>query len=133
LFQYQGCYYHQHLDCMNYKKDHGKQQIGALRAASTQARTDLLRRLGYTVHEIWECEANKQLKANPALMAKIMRSLVMVESPLVASDALYGGRTETIRLLCDGRMTYKDVVSEYPFTMKYTRYIYYKFKCLKTK
>lgn len=95
----------------------------ALKTISTEARTDFLRRLGFKVTEIWECEAEEQLKKNPALLAQIMRNPIIAESPLVHTDGLYGGRTETIRLLFEGRAGYKDITSQYPFTQKYTRYV----------
>jgi hypothetical protein len=97
------------------------QQYLAERAISTEARTAHLTSLGYKVHEIYECDAERELKANPALLRQIMTTPIMKHSPLVARDALYGGRTETITLMANGILKYLDFTSLYSSVQKYTR------------
>jgi hypothetical protein len=100
------------------------QQYLIERAISTDARTLHLKNLGYEVHEIYECDAERELKADPALLRKIMASSVMKYTPIVARDALYGGRTETITLMADGILKYLDFTSLYSSVQKYTRLIF---------
>lgn len=93
----------------------------AERAISTEARTQHLRSLGYVVNELWECEAKAYLARNKDLRAKIKASPVFDSSPLLPHDAVFGGRTETFRLILQGLLRYFDFTSLYPFIMKYCR------------
>jgi hypothetical protein len=99
------------------------QQYLAERAVSTDTRSAHLTSLGYQVHEIYECDAERELKANPALLRQIMATSIMKHTPLVARDALYGGRTETITLMANGVLKYLDFTSLYSSVQKYTRLI----------
>ena len=58
---------------------------------ATKAKTNLLRNMGYTVVEQWECDFDLQIKHNPELSA-YLDSLEVVE-PLKPRDAFFGGRT----------------------------------------
>ena len=68
---------------------------------------------GYTLNSIWECEFYDILKTRPDLH----------HQPAVkARDALYGGRTEAMRLhykMNDNEtIQYCDIMSLYPFICK---------------
>lgn len=47
--------------------------------------------MGYTVHEMWECEWNGQIKSSPDLQVFLL-SLDIIP-PLNPRDAFFGGRT----------------------------------------
>lgn len=116
-----GCWYHNH-SCMNARSDSLKpdqKQWLAERGISTISRTEHLRSLGYIVHEMWECDAKKYFKANRNLMKKILKSPILSETPINPSDAIFGGRTEAFRLMCDEPAAYYDIISMYPYVQKY--------------
>jgi hypothetical protein len=71
----------------------------------------------------WECEFEDVLERHPEL-----RTHPIVEhSPLNTRDALYGGRTEAMRLRYKikegvGTIPYVDVMSLYPWVCKYFKF-----------
>ncbi|XP_059487267.1 uncharacterized protein LOC132203479 [Neocloeon triangulifer] len=125
IFQYHGCYYHGHDTCMNEcreKMSKRKLQIMKDRRRSTESRTAHLRRKGYIVEEIWECEAKKFFKQHPDCLKQVQKLQHYNTKPIHPRDALYGGRTETFTLFEAGMMLYKDFTSLYPANMKYCRF-----------
>jgi len=92
----------------------------AERYEQTMARIDLLTRAGYTVKVQWECEFEgvaNDLRAHP----------IVRHAPLKIRDALYGGRTETMRLyykIKEGEQSvqYCDKMSLYPYICKYFKF-----------
>ena len=93
---------------------------------ATNAKANLLRNMGYTVVEQWECDFDLQIKHNPQLSA-YLNSLDVVE-PLKPRDAFFGGRTGATSLYSKvdrskgEEIRYVDVTSEYPWTNKYGTY-----------
>ena len=62
----------------------------------TVAKTRVLRQLGYTVVEAWECKVHKELKQNPQ-MKQYFKDF-KIEEPLGPREALFGGRTNALKL-----------------------------------
>jgi len=86
---------------------------------TTQARIEQLKSVGYTVKVQWECEFEgaEDLQRHP----------IVRHAPLNTRDALYGGRTEAMRLnykIREGEETvqYCDVMSLYPYICKYFKF-----------
>lgn len=124
MLQYNGCWFHGHTKCMLKRIDSFEpdvKQYLAERAISTASRAEQIKSLGYQLHEIYECDAERELKANPALLTRINASDIIKHAPLIARDALYGGRTETIMLMANGLLKYLDFTSLYSSVQKYTR------------
>jgi hypothetical protein len=97
----------------------------AERYEQTLARIELIKRAGYHVKIQWECKFDeaKIVEQKPEL---IVHSIVK-HAPLITRDALYGGRTEAMRLhykIREGEesVQYCDVMSLYPYI-----YTYFKF------
>jgi len=89
------------------------------RYEQTMARIEQLKGVGYTVKVQWECEFEgaDDLRAHP----------IVRHAPLNTRDALYGGRTEAMRLhykIREGEETvqYCDVMSLYPYICKYFKF-----------
>jgi hypothetical protein len=86
-------------------------------------RVGAITQAGYKVEMQWECDFDRDiLKKHPEL-----ETLPIVQlSPLNTRDALYGGRTEDIRLhykIKDGEtIQYVDVMSLYPWVCKYFKF-----------
>jgi len=84
------------------------------------ARIELLTRAGYTVKVQGECEFEgvaDDLRAHP----------VVRHAPMNTRDALYGGRTEAMRLhykIKEGEesLQYCDIMSLYPYICKYFKF-----------
>jgi len=74
--------------------------------------------------EIWECEFDRQAQ-NDIQMNNILNSLIML-SPLRARDALFGGRTNALKLhyqvARDEEIHYVDFTSLYPYVQKYCKF-----------
>ena len=68
----------------------------------TVAKVEYLKRKGYNVVEVWECDVNRELKQNEE-MKHNFDHYHMVD-PLNPRDALYGGRTNAAKLYhcCQG-------------------------------
>ncbi|KAJ8024303.1 hypothetical protein HOLleu_37008 [Holothuria leucospilota] len=63
---------------------------------NTMFRADYLRQKGIQVHEIWECEYERQLKSNPKMKAFV--DAIEIREPLQPRDAIFGGRTNAVKL-----------------------------------
>jgi len=92
----------------------------AERYEQTLARIEQLKSVGYTVKVQWECEFEgvaDDFRAHP----------IVRHAPLNTHDALYGGRTEAMRLhykIREGEKTvqYCDIMSLYPYICKYYKF-----------
>jgi hypothetical protein len=95
----------------------------AERYETTMSRLEQITRAGYQVEIQWECEFEAAiLTRHPEL-----RTHPMIEhSLLVTRDALYGGRTEAVRLhykIGEGEtIQYVDVMILYPYICKYYKF-----------
>ena len=91
---------------------------------STMYRLNALRRQGYMVVQIWECEFRKKIEDDPRVKAFI--DTLQFEEPLEPRDAFYGGRTNAIKLYHriqgNEQMKYVDVCSLYPWVCKYAEF-----------
>jgi hypothetical protein len=87
-------------------------------------RIEQITRAGYEVKVIWECEfdASKIVEQKPELLTHPIVQYI----PLHTRDALYGGRTEAMRLHYKIRehetVQYCDIISLYPFICKYLKF-----------
>ena len=84
-------------------------------------RLEQITHAGYEVRIQWECEFYE------AFISPELRTHPIVEkSPLKTRDALYGGRTEAMRLhhtpRDDETVQYVDVMSLYPYICKYFKF-----------
>ena len=92
----------------------------------TCAKTALLRSIGFTMVEMWECFWDDLSKHDPRLI-QFLHTLETVE-PLDPRHAFYGGRTGATCLYHktdEGqgeKVHYIDVTSEYPWVNKYGSY-----------
>ena len=86
------------------------------------ARLEQIKRAKYQVKVQWECEVDHAGIATPELLAHPP----VCHSPLCTRDALYGGRTQAMRLHYKARegetIQYVDVISLYPYICKYFKF-----------
>ena len=79
-------------------------------------------RAGYQVKAQWECAFDDAGIATPELLAHP----TVIKSHLCTRDALYGGRTEAMRLHYNARegetIQYLDVMSLYHYICKYGKF-----------
>jgi len=87
----------------------------------TLVRIELIKRAGYHVKFQWECKFDeaKIMEQKPELLLHP----IVEHAPLISRDALYGGRTEAMRLhykIREGEesVQYCDVMSLYPYICK---------------
>lgn len=94
VYEFDGCLF---LGCRTCYKDRNQipfssagRSMEALYQATLQ-KTQTLRSMGYTVHEMWECQWNGQIKSSPDL--QVFLSSLDIIPPLNLRDAFFGGRT----------------------------------------
>jgi len=124
VYEFLGCYYHGHT-CQPYRDVTTiRGDTLAERYERTMMRIEQITRAGYQVEVVWECEFDEEiLTRHPDLKTHP----VVLHSPLNTRDALYGGRTEAMRLhykIREGEETvqYVDVMSLYPYVCKYFKF-----------
>ena len=118
VYEFLGCFWHGHT-CQPFR-DVATLSGDTLaeRYERTMARLEQITRAGYQVKVQWECEFEER----PELLAHP----IVRQSPLCTRDALYGGRTEAMRLHYKVRenetIQYVDVMSLYPYICKYFKF-----------
>lgn len=81
-----------------------------------------IKRAGYNLIEVWECEIDREILAN-ADMHEFMESNELVKiKPLDPRDCFFGGRVENTAKYLEGDMKYFDIRSLYPFVCKTGEY-----------
>ena len=82
----------------------------------TKIRIQQLSQLGYRVKEMWECEWNRMIQADPQLKEFIHTDDIV--TPLNPREDFFGGRTNAIKLYHkvenDEQIHYSDMISLYP-------------------
>ncbi|XP_018110215.1 uncharacterized protein LOC108712518 [Xenopus laevis] len=120
-FEFHGCFYHGCPQCYNSTDQNPvtKTTYGQLHL-KTQCRKKYLQSRGYQVREIWEHEW-KELQVEDHFLHKIN-----FPEPLEPRDALYGGRTNAVKLYHKAapgeKIFYYDFTSLYPFINKTKAY-----------
>ena len=118
VYEFFGCFWHGHT-CQPFR------DVATLsgdtiaeRYERTMSRLEQITRAGYQVKLQWECE----FEDKPELLTHPL----VRQSPLCTRDALYGGRTEAMRLhykMCENEtIQYVDVMSLYPDICKYFKF-----------
>jgi len=96
IYEFLGCFYSGHT-CQPFRD---VKTIGGVTLAEryerTMARIQQITQAGYQVKIQWECEFDESgiVNQKPELLAHP----IVEQSPLHTDDALYGGRTEAMRL-----------------------------------
>ena len=126
VYEFHGCVWHgcprYHPNCRLVPRVHLDRSMEEVYDA-TCAKTALLRSMGFTVVEMWECFWDDLSKHDPRLI-QFPHTLEIVE-PLDPRHAFYGGRTGATCLYhktdeAQGeKVHYIDVTSEYPWVNKY--------------
>ena len=126
VFEFFGCLYHGCQSC--YKNRQYKNPFSLKTMADlyneTQNRLAAIQSLKYTVVTEWEHDYDKRYKQDPEFKTKVDQ-FCPNQDPLKPRDALFGGRTNAMKLLheiderTDEEIKYIDVCSLYPFVCKY--------------
>ncbi|KAK3916521.1 putative DNA polymerase [Frankliniella fusca] len=115
IYQFHGCYWHH---CPTHYP--ANEDSGENRYPKTKEITELFRRNGYTVIEMWECEFETQLASDPDTKEYFRLHPTTRIPPLNLRDGLAGGRTSAMRchhkadLEKGEKIKFVDVISEYP-------------------
>lgn len=90
----------------------------------TKQKCTRLRQSGYTVHEMWECDWEREIKTNVELQT-FLKTFEIIP-PLEPRDAFFGGRTNAVKLhhkvTGDEKIHYADATSLYPWVNKRRMY-----------
>ena len=116
-YEVQGCFWHGCPKCyapdtVNVYNHKTMQEL----YCSTVEKIEYLKRQGYNVVEVWECDVRRELKQNEEM--KYYFDHYHVAEPLEPRHALHGGRTNAAKLqhCCQGdeQIRYVDFTSLYP-------------------
>lgn len=124
VYEMQGCFYHGCVSCFPKRSqkhtNHGGNKTMQDVRESTQDRVEELRREGYNVIEIWECQWTEMKKSRPDVKEFVEQ--LDITSPLNPRDAFFGGRTNAIclgkQVDSDEKILYDDICSLYPWVNK---------------
>uniref|UniRef100_A0A183BP01 DNA-directed DNA polymerase n=1 Tax=Globodera pallida TaxID=36090 RepID=A0A183BP01_GLOPA len=102
----------------------GGQPAELLYVRTQQRAWELEHQHGYELKVVWECDFRQLLRRQPEMRRAYTDVCRAVPGPLdLRHDALFGGRTEPFALHFDcaeeEEVEYLDIVSLYPFVMKY--------------
>ena len=119
IYEFHGCYFHGCQKC--YSPETFNQVLQATMKSIYNRhcnRMTYLKKSAKHVVEIWECEFDK--------LNMLKEINVKIRKPLSPRDALFGGRTNALRLHYkvqdDEKIKYVDFTSLYPYVQKYCRY-----------
>ena len=125
IYEFHGCRYHGCPSCFSgqtVRDPRSGHTMGDLNKITVN-RTTELRKAGYRVKEIYECQFQKQMRSNPDLN-KFVNDLD-VPPRMKIRDCFYGGRTDVFTMYheCTGNeeIHYADVCSLYPYINKHSR------------
>ncbi|XP_018107332.1 uncharacterized protein LOC108710705 [Xenopus laevis] len=124
-FEFHGCFYHGCPQCYNADERNPvtKTTYGQLHH-KTEVRKDILKSEGYKVREIWEHEWKQLLEKDNGLRNFLLE--MNFPEPLEPRDALYGGRTNAVKLYHKAapgeKIFYYDFTSLYPYVNKTKAY-----------
>ena len=102
IIQVHGCFWHGHNKCF---QAHTINQVKGVSMGLLfdQSQTQLrsFREAGFDVQVVWECEVREMIKSNTDGIRHWMakeREVEFQHEPLNPQEALFGGRTEAVRL-----------------------------------
>ena len=85
-----------------------------------------VKKFGYTVHEMWECDFLREMRENPEIEEYVRSHALITTAPLNPRDAFYGGSTgnfwEYYEVKGTKKINYVDVWSLYPWVRKYGKF-----------
>ena len=99
VFKFYGCYWHEcptHFPERNRVQHHQCLNMHQLYIMTIGKREEL-KRAGYQVVELWECDYDKRYKENPDFRSLVDSEFTYLD-PLRPRDALLGGRTNSTKL-----------------------------------
>lgn len=125
IYEFQGCFYHGHRCLDTFTPDVNNRNYFGMGKTSlndklerTIYKNKLLRSLGFTVEEMWECNFIQFLKENPDIDANLNNNPILMFNHLDARSSIFGGRTEVFRLYHKTgpteKIRYLDFCSLYP-------------------
>lgn len=123
VYEFFGCYWHG-CPCRPYRDVKTIAGVTlAERYEQTMTRLEKITQAGYQVEIMWECRFDREILPRHPELQKLS---VFQQVPLRTRDALYGGRTEAMRLHYKVRegevIRYVDVMSLYPYICKYGKF-----------
>ena len=98
VFEFYGCYWHgcpTHFPDRNRVQHHQCLTMHQLYIL-TIGKSEDLRRAGYQVMELWECDYDKRYKEDPDFRSLVDSEFTNLD-PLRPRDALFGGRTNSTK------------------------------------
>ena len=139
VIQFHGCFYHSCSNCYRHMRLTEKHPFYGLSHHDNYMRTltmdNELRKAGYILTVVWECEFNAHVLQDPHV-EQFIHNLDITDR-ILPRDALFGGRCEAFKLYSNANMLpegsfidYYDFVSLYPSTMFGSAFPTYHYKVI---
>lgn len=127
VYEFNGCFWHGCNKCFSVESFNDvKKEFFSTSRKKTMARLDEIQKLlpDHKIETVWECEFI-EMKKNDNLVKLFLKSCDLTE-PLNPREALFGGRTNSIKLYHKCKpgesIKYYDFTSLYPYVQKYCDY-----------
>ncbi|XP_055385241.1 uncharacterized protein LOC129614573 [Condylostylus longicornis] len=128
VFEFYSCYYHGHPTCIPHYRNKSLQDDSNdtmnTRYERIIKKAERLRKLGYDVIEMWQCEFNSLISKEEASYLK--KHPLVQHAPLNPRDAFYGGRTGNVynyyNCKEEEKIKYINMCSLYPGVCKYGKF-----------
>ena len=123
VYEFHGCFWHGCPVCFPNLQQQAHPFHPSLTYEQVYQRTierEQFLRQHHQVETLWEHDYRQKYKTDPEFQHFIDTTYEDFPDPLIPKDALFGGRTNATRLLCEeGDIRYVDVCSLYPFVLKH--------------
>jgi hypothetical protein len=124
VYEFHGCFWHGCERCSS--RLAAKRDALFLRRENTLRKEERVKRAGYNLVTMWECDFRKAIERDDELARFVKNERVTAQLHLKARDSFFGGRTNASKLYykCEPgeQIKYYDVCSLYPFVNKYGKY-----------
>lgn len=119
VYEFNGCHFHGCQKCYHsnrYELHPVLKQTYETLYKKTQEKKYFLKKQGYKVETMWECDWNKKKKESSKI-SQFVKDNQFHLKPMNPFDSFMGGRVETFRMFVEneGFMNYVDFTSLYPF------------------
>ncbi|KAK3914482.1 DNA polymerase [Frankliniella fusca] len=123
IWEFWGCFWHQCVWCYSdtNSRERLRNDAGEDRYENTRRLTNIFKKNGYIVHEMWECQFREECQTNPTVKTYFEQHPTTRSFPLQLRDALCGGRTSAVRSYKKAdvskgeKIKFFDICSEYPY------------------
>lgn len=109
VYQFWGCYWHGHVKCQNKRLDFCEKfrNYPDNRYADTLKKIEIIKKNGYKLIDIWECDFIAFLRLNKNIKSQIFNDPLYLHTPIDCRESIYGVGVELRFLKCTTKLMIK--------------------------